>query len=265
MSRGTDLGLGIDWNFSLQEGFINNRGETIIHEIGLRCPCNKEDLHAGMVEKGAHALRRRQTFGCDTCGGQGYIYRKPRKMVAIVGGFSTSKDFLEAGWAYPGDSVMSPKAGYIISGGDRITATWEEPLPDAQVIIRGAAHVNDNSGRKLQVEEDEDLLWYHAVKGIYCEDIEGNTYKEGDFVLNESKVVRWTGNKPRKGLAYTFKYTGYLEWVAFVPPELRRDRDRDLGGRVLLRKRHVALANNDPTIRVSDRVPFCDRLSSLCT
>jgi hypothetical protein len=113
------------------------------------------------------------------------------------------------------------------------------------------------------LEENEDLLWYHAIEGIYCEDIDGNTYKRGDFELDGSRIIRWIGKQPTKGTAYTFKYAAYPEWIVFMPPTKRRDRDRDLGSRIALRKRHVALINENPTIKVTDRATFCERLSSL--
>lgn len=263
MSQRGSSGLGLDWNFDLQEGFINNRGETVIHEIGLRCACNKEDIHAGMIEKGPHVLRKRSRFGCDVCGGEGFIYRSARAVIALIGGFTESKSQLEAGWAYPGDVTMSVKPGYVVSAFDRITFTWPEVVDDGQTLIRGAAQLNDNAGRKLNLEENEDLLYYHAIDGIYCEDIDGTVYKEGDYELDGSRIIRWIGKRPTLGKAYTIKYAAYTEWIVFMPPAKRRDRDRDLGSRIGLRKRHVALINENPTVKVTDRVTFCDRLSSL--
>jgi len=262
MSRG-DTGLGIDFNFPWQEGLINNRGETVIHEIGMRCPCNIEDVDAGMIEHGAHVLRRRKSFNCEICGSEGYIYRQPRKIVALISSFSEQKTQTEDGWAYPGDVTMSVKPGYSVSAGDRITFTWEEEVPDGQVIVRGAANMNDNAARKTNIDTDEDRLWYHAIEAIHCEDLEGHVYKSNaDFLLNGSKVIKWLGTGPPKGKPYVIKYKAYLEWIAFVPPYSRRDRDRDLGSRIALRKRHVAHINQDPTINVQDRVIFCDKLSS---
>lgn len=265
MSRSANRGLGIDWNFDLHEGQINNRGSEVIHEIGLRCTCNKEDVIAGMIEDGPHALRKRTRFGCEICGGDGFIYRNPAKVIAMFTDISGGKTLAGEGWLYPGDSVMSLKPGYEVSTGDKISYLWAEPVSDGQVVIRGAAQIGANSSRKLNLEENEDLLWYHAIHGVYCEDDAGKVYASNvDFLLDGSRVIRWIGNRPRIKQAYSIKYEAYLEWIAFMPPDHRRDRDRDLGSRVALRKRHVAIHNDNPSARITDRVPFCERVSSSC-
>lgn len=261
MGRGANRGLGIDFTFPLQKGFVNNRGETLIHEVGLRCVCNQEDMHAGMVQHDGKVLRRRSKFRCDVCGGEGYIYRQPRKIVALVTSVRQQMSQLDAGWAMPGDAIVSVKPDVVISGGDLLTFTWPEVVPDGQVIVRGAAQISDNLTRKFQLDPDEDRLLYNAVDSVHCEDEDGIVYNAGaDFILNGSKIIKWVGNKPHKKKVYTLKYTAYLEWVAWFPPDIRRDRDRDLGYRVAIRKRHVALANEDPSGTPSDKMPFCDRL-----
>lgn len=255
-------GLGIDFNFPLQHGFIEERGETLIHEIGLRCPCDNEDPMLGLVEKGTNIAKKRHRFNCPQCGGEGRIYRKPQRIVALFFGFSENKIQATGGMIYPGDQMMSVKPGFQVSGGDKITITWPEEVPDGQVLVRGAAHMGDNAARKLHVEPDEDVLWYYAVNSIYCEDFEGNVYREGgDFVLNTSRIIKWVGNSPKQGVSYVIKYNAYLEYIAFMPPVQRRDQDRDLGSRVALRKRHIALLNQDPSFRLSDRTLFCDKLT----
>lgn len=260
MARGPDRGLGIDWSFPDHVGQINNRGETVIHEIGMRCPCSIEDTMAGQINRGDRVPRRRTIFRCSRCDGSGYMYRGARKIVAIITSISEDYQRTEAGWGVPGDAIMSVKPNYQVSSGDLITFTWAQPLIGGQVIVRGAATLSDNTARKTDVTEDEDLLHYNAASSIWCEDADGVTYREGDFKLDGSKLIKWGGNRPRVGLSYTLKYTAYLEWEAFAPPNIRRDRDRDLGTRILLKKRHVATPNEDPTIRQRDRVTFCSRL-----
>jgi hypothetical protein len=263
MTRTANMGIGADWTEGVQEGLINNRGETIIHEIGVRCTCNFEDTYAGQIENGAHVARKRHQLGCSICGGEGYLYRKPTKIVALITGIRGTKNQMESGWAYPGDATMSVKPDYVtVSAGDLVTFTWPQPLPDGQVILRGAAHLNDNDLRKTLLEENEDRLWYNAHSSIYCEDEDGNEYFSGsDFELNTSKIIKWLGNSPKVGKTYVIKYNAYLEWIVFMPPDVRRDRDRDLGGRCLIRKRHVANVNNQNIgIRASDKVLFCERI-----
>jgi len=261
MTQRVDTGLGIDWNFPLHRGQIDERGESLIHEVGLRCTCNQEDMFAGETEHGAQAMRKRRRFGCTVCGGYGYIYRNPRPLIGMVVGIRQNKAQLEPGWAVPGDAMLSVKPNYVISAGDLITFTWPQPVADGQVLLRGAAATNDNLTRKTGLEEDEDRLWYNAISSIYCEDEDGVVYSsDGDFVLNGSKVLKWVGGRPIKGKAYTIKYNAYLEWVVFMPPDVRRDYDRDLGTRVAIRKRHVALINTSPSISAMDKTPFCERL-----
>lgn len=262
LPRGGDTGLGIDWNFQAFDGLINNRGEDVIHEVGMKCPCNTEDTHAGQIEQTPHVPRRRTILGCEKCRGDGYIYRRPQKIVALITGISEERGTrLEGGWAMPGDCVMSTRPGYLVSASDLITFLWPHPIPDGQTIVRGAGSTSDNTQKTLYLEENEDRLWYNAVDGIWCEDEDGNTYQAGaDFQLDGSKIIRWVGGQPTKGKLYTIKYTGYLEWVVFSPPGIRRDRNRDIGSRVMLRKRHVAMVNEDPRPRVGDEIPFCARI-----
>jgi hypothetical protein len=259
-----NTGLGVDFNFPLQTGFIQERGESVLHEIGLRCPCDNEDPMLGLVEKGPHAAKKRRRFNCPQCGGEGRIYRNVKQIVAIFTGFSENKIQATGGFLYPGDVMMSVIPGYSVAGGDRITITWPEEISDGQVLVRGAAHMGDNAGRILHLEANEDALWYHATKATHCEDMEGHVYYCGsDFILDSSRIIRWVGNQPVKGVAYSIKYFAYLEYLAFMPPVQRRDQDRDFGSRVALRKRHIALLNQDPSFRLSDRSLFCEKLTDI--
>lgn len=260
-SRGANIGLGIDFNFGAFDGLINNRGSDVLHEIGMRCTCNMEDSHAGAMEQ-THVPRRRKTIGCDICGRDGYIFRDPHKIVGMVTGVREDKTRLESGWALPGDCTFSPLPGYRITAGDMITFLWEEPIPDGQVIMRGAGTMSDNTSRKTNLETNEDRLWYNAISSIWCEDEDGNVYKEGDFELDGSKIIKWNSSQPMRGKVYVIKYNAYLEWIAFVPANIRRDRNRDIGDRIVLRKSHVALLNeSDPSAKVTDRITFCARIS----
>jgi len=261
MAQGNYKGLGIDFDFSSMRGQIDERGENVIHEIGLRCTCNREDMFAGETEHGAHAARQRRRFGCTICSGYGYIYRQARYLTAMITGIRQSKTQVESGWIVPGDATMSVMPGELVSAGDLITFTWSEPISDGQTITRGAAAMGDNQSRKTGLEDDEDRLWYNAESSIYCEDEDGNVYSSGsNFVLNGSKIIKWAGG-PAKGKSYTIKYNAYHEWVVFVPPDIRRDHGRDLGTRVAIRKRHVAMINTSAAASAADKIPFCNRLS----
>jgi hypothetical protein len=262
MPRGRLVGSGVDWNFPITEGLINNRGEDVIHETGMRCICVVEDTMAGQIKQVA-VPRRRVIVGCPRCNGDGYIFRNPRKVTAMITGISETRERLEQGWSEPGDCIMSVRPGYQVTAGDMVTFTWGQPVPDGQVLIRGAGQASENSSRETGLAPNEDRLWYAGSDSIWCEDEDGNTYTDGDFRLDGSKIITWLGRQPADGKRYVIKYNAYLEWIAFQHPNVRRDRGRDLGGRVMLRKRHVVLLNNDPHLRVGDRVPFCARLQAV--
>ena len=261
-ARETNIGLGIDWTFRNLDGLINNRGEEVIHEIGMRCTCSNEDTYAGQTTDGPHVMRRRQTINCHECGGEGYMFRDARKVVGLVTGITEDFQRMEAEWGTPGDCTFSPKLGYQISAGDKITFTWAQPLAEGQVIVRGAGTLGDNTERKgIDLSTNEDRLWYHAETAIWCEDEDGTIYRQnGDFVLDGTRVIKWISG-PALRKKYVIKYNAFLEWIAWVPPNVRRDRQRDLGARVPLRKSHVALVNHDDLrVKPSDRVPFCTRV-----
>jgi hypothetical protein len=260
-SRGRNRGLGIDWDFRNLDGFINNRADTVIHEIGLRCTCENTDTFAGIVEQ-THAIRRNTSFKCDICMGEKFIYRNAKKIIGNITSISEQKVQQDSGWGNPGDCILSPKLNYIVSAGDLITFTHAQPIPDGQVILRGAANIETNARKNTNLESNEDRLYYHAAEGLWCEDEDGNTYESNnDYILDSSKIIKWVGASPAEGKLYTFKYTGYLEWIAFIPPAERRDRNRDLGQKVILKKRNVELFAKDPRLRSNERVTFCSKVS----
>ena len=234
---------GIDWSFPLLEDHITNRGTEVIHEMGLACHCRNTDPLAPL-----DTLR----VGCDTCLGTGYYYRNPRRIDGLLTSIKTDQNLILAGYIAPGDCIFSPHM-YLhpqVEALDKITFTHPQPVNEGQVIVRGAAHRGENKILKTYLNENEDRLFYTGLKSMWCEDENGILYEEGsDFVI-EGKVIRWLTNKMRLNTRYTLKYEALLEWIAFSSPFERRDRDRDLGPKVLLRKLHVAILNNfNPKVR----------------
>ena len=263
MARGANRGLGIDFEFLSHDGLINNRGETVLHETGLRCPCGTEDVFAGYAEKGIHVPRKRlDIISCALCGGLGRIYRDPRKIVGLITNISETRNQSEFGWAQPGDCILAPHLRYQLSTGDKVTFTWSQPLDEGQTIVRGAAAMGSNAALSTGLAANEDRLLFHAEKSIWCEDENGVTYTVGDFIVDGSRIIKWVGNTPADGVKYTFKYLAYFEWIAFASPATRRDRDRDFGQRVVLRKLHVALGTESAAGSPFDKTPFCDRMTS---
>ena len=230
-------GLGVNWsdNHRMQDGLISNRGQVIIHELGIACPCRV----GGGVYEPIHGSTN--NLYCSKCE-NGILYRKARQIMGIISGISANKQLVETGFINPGDCVLSlsPNLENPPSDFDKITFTWDENVGDGQVIVRGEA-----LDRNSLLADNEDLLHYQASDAIYCEDEDGKEYfYQTDFYFEGKKIV-WL-NPPELRKKYTIKYKAYLEWLIYDSPMTRRDRDTDLGLRIILRKKHAV--NNRDTI-----------------
>lgn len=244
-----------DWDMPLLEELITARGEEVIIETGMACTCRNGDHYASMIERDGKPASQR-ILGCPKCHGLGVAYRDGR----IVRGLVTSldpgrnKQLFESGYAIPGDAVFSPSMNASrLADFDRITAVFPEPVGDGQVIMRGAASLEENATLVTDLADNEDRLWYEAAEAIWCEDSNGVLYEQGVDYVFEAKRLIWIGNRPDKGVLYTVKYTAYLEWIVYATPFSRIDTNRDLGQRVLIRKKHVAMVNEDPGSTAASR------------
>lgn len=260
-------GLGINFSPGLQEGFIQERGVEMAHEIAISCTCRSEDTFAGL--KGDATDRRREPF-CPRCGGAGWLYREPKLVTGLATSIRQQRNILDAGVAQPGDMLFSPMASQPdcstdnrrIGAWDKLTATWEQPLDDGNVLVRGAGTADENRGLLTNLSPNEDRLWYEPVSAVWCEDDEGRRYREAaDFTLGPGKIIAWIGSAPRLGQKYTIKYNALFEWIVYQPPTERRDRTGDLGPLVFLRKRHVVFINSSPVATEADRVALSSRVS----
>lgn len=221
----TGLGIGFSDNLKLQDGIINNRGQVVIHEIGIACTCRKSGLFDSVVAG---------TSFCSNCN-NGWLYRKPRKIQAMFASTSTQNRLVSEGLLMPADTVISVSPGLQgpPSQYDRITFTWPEPIGDGQVIVRGL-----EAESRSDLNSNEDFLYYSPASAVYVEDEDGVEYKEDiNFTFSGKKIVWSSGPEVRK--RYTIKYNAYLSWIVFVPPSMRRDRGVSLGARILLRKSHI--------------------------
>lgn len=230
--------------FENLEDIFENRGTVVIHETAVKCTCQRDDAYEAMVFEGKRRYRRTE---CGQCGGDNWIYRRPREVKGLITGITQNRQLVEAGWMIPGDCVFSPPPSLAPAIGDfdKITFKHAQPVTDGQVVVRGSATRHENASRQTGLKANEDRLYYIASRAIHCEDETGITYEEGqDFVFDGRKIV-WNAHVP-PGRAYTLKYEGFLEWLAFVPPMERRDGEASLGQRVLLRKLHVARLNGPP-------------------
>lgn len=212
---------------------------------------------------------RRTDPNCAACGGVGFRYVKPRRLRGMVTSMRSQRQLVESGYASPGDMILSPQflgptcgvdAG--VSPSDKITATWPQAIDEGQVLVRGAALIGDNAMLAHGLGATEDRLWYEPADAIWCEDERGVVYTQGaDFVF-AGRTIRWVGNAPVARTRYVLKYRGFMEWIAWVPPQERLDRDGiNLGQVVFLRRRTVAFVNESPRVVDADRIALSDRMA----
>jgi len=222
---GQNKGLGIEFTMDALDGFVNGRGQRLVHELGILCPCEINAPEAPLAQ---------QMVMCELCNGSKHIYRKPLVITANITAISQHRNLMVAGWAQPGDCVMSisPLEPRKVSDFDRITFTWSQPYNEGQVIKRGSG--------SPPLPANVDRLNYNCHKVLHCEDKDGHEYHEGGDFITKNRFLIWTpGAAPLRNVQYTVKYEGYLEWIAFSPPMERRDQNLDIGQRILLRKKHT--------------------------
>lgn len=260
--------LGVDFLPGLQEGLMGDRGVRLIHQMALACPkCRTADSAANMLDGGKF---QRRLPVCPNCGGDGWLYRDPMIIVGLATSMRQQQNPADVGVFDVGDMTVSllPSAfGSLaprrVSANDLLTQTWDTPLNDGQTIVRGAAHMSDNVRFAKWVDPNEDRLWYEPVHGLWCEDENMVRYRDNaDFTLGPGKLIKWIGNKPAVGTKYVLKYTAYLEWLVWAPPQERTDRNEtDLGQLLMIRKRHIARLNESPFTIEEDRQPLIGRVS----
>ena len=239
----------VDWDFSLLQSLIDDRGDQVVWEKGAPCPqCTEQDPFANALPKEGRPPTKSSIF-CDMCLGDGRIYRDPQVIRALVTGIQAgNRTLLEMGFAMPGDMVLSPPLTIFLSveDFDRITLTTATGVSEGQVIVRGAANTGENKFLKTNLALNEDRLWYLAEDAILCEDVNGKTYESGtDYIFDDKKIV-WIGNQPKVGIPYVIKYSAYVEWMVYSTSLDRLDHGRDLAPKVMLRKKHVYFFNGMP-------------------
>ena len=257
----------VDWDMGRLEELIEARGEDVIVETAVACTCRGGGTDVSLIEReGTPASYRR--FNCRKCQGDGWIYRNARIVLGLVTGVNPGRDkhLIEGGYATPGDSVMSPSLNThpTLTDFDKVTFLFAEPVNEGEVKMRGAAHLEDNVHTDTDLTVDEDRLWYIATCSIWCEDEDGLVYvQDGDYVLEDRKI-RWIGSQPAVGKLYTIKYMGYPEWIVYSQPFQRFDRNRNLGPRVILKKKHVAFQSGShadtPATRQEEQQTFTSKV-----
>lgn len=237
---------GVDWDFANLEQLIVDRGDRVIHEKGISCPCRSQDAYGSTILRENKPSTQRK-LDCQQCGGIGWLYRDAGLIKGLITSVESGRNrkLIEAGYAIPGDCVFSPSLKFgQVHDFDRITMLYAAPVGDGQVLLRNAARLAENGLLNLGLSDAEDRLWYEADCVEWCEDEDGTVYTQSvDFRIDGKKII-WVGSKPADGKFYTIKYNAYLQWIIYATPLTRFDRDRKLGQRVLLRKVHVAEIND---------------------
>lgn len=235
----------IDWDFDKLEELIEARGDLVIVETGVACTCQKTDHLAGLSMDAFQPTTMEDIY-CNICQGDGFIFRNARTVKGLVTSIQAgpNRKLIELGYAVAGDAVFSPSLRVgPLSDFDRVTFLYPDFVGAGQVIKRNAAGLSDLGNWRLDLNPNEDRLYYQAACALWCEDENNVVYQqEADFKL-EDKVIKWVGNTPADGVFYTLKYNAYLEWIVYNTPHLRIDRNRSLAQRVLIRKKHVAFSN----------------------
>lgn len=239
----------------LQRQLFEDRQDTVILEQGISCPtCRNHDPFASTIEIDGRPGQVIRSLACQNCAGNGILYRNAR----VVAGLTTSihnqsnKDITDLGYATPGDAVFSPNldAGFV-GEQDRITFTNPASV-DSQLIVRGAATMQENQELTTDLLPNEDRLWYLPESTIWCEDENGVVYYQGsDFNFLNNKIV-WTQG-PENGTIYTIKYRNYPEWIVYAGIQERYDRGRNLAQKVLLKKKHVHFQNGSQAATPAQR------------
>lgn len=198
--------------------FTEEEGEEVLHSIGMRCFCHGAD---GQPDP-----------NCMEHENGGWLYLNEQRIVGLVTDISQRRELMETGVFNPGDCVFSPTSENTISEGDKITFTWPLPFGQGDVLVRGTG--------------PSETLYYAGVKGMVCIDQNKVFYKQDRDYRLQGKEIIWTwtgkttdGKQPAAGLRYSFKYTAYIEWLAFVPPITRISAGVDMGNKVMLRKKHL--------------------------
>ena len=250
--------LGADWNFDLLEELIQDRGDQVVWETAIACPtCRREDIIASFTEVSPTEMTRIRQVNCRNCHGDGFIYRNAQVLTGLMTQINAgNRQLLPEGLALPGDFVFSPSLkAPDLHDMDKVTMLITDVLHEGQIIQRnGLGIAAKKTGIPSSLESTEDRLWY-AGSGdvVWCEDENNVVYNVNtDFQIQNNKIV-WIGNKPADGVFYTLKYHYYPEWIVYASPLQRVDRNRDLKQRVVLRKKHVVLANATEKATVEQR------------
>jgi len=245
----------IDWDFAKLDELIEDRGDDVVVETGVACTCRNHDMYASTILRNNEPASYRR-MNCVRCQGDGFFFRDARCVRGLLTGLNPGRNrqLIESGYALAGDSVFSPdRHNDSIADFDKITLMVAQDLNEGQVVMRGAAGMEENAQIPTDLSAAEDRLWYVADCAVWCEDQDGVVYAQGADFEFEAKKIRWIGTQPAVGKLYTIRYTGYPEWIVYTQPFLRFDNGRSLGRKLLLRRKHVHFNTGSQAHTVSAR------------
>ncbi len=208
--------------------FIRRHGEWVNYFIGLKCT-------NVLIQTGSNlADANRANPSCPACHGLGWVWQEQPQIFGLVSGITQHKDLMMAGILAPGDLVFSPDLRYILSDYDKIQLSWPQGVPyEGELIFRGSGATDATMYGILEVVKDG-CISVNPTTAVITNYILGT-----DFTVS-GQTVTWLGvNQPAAGAVYSLKYKALIDWIVLVPPEPRRERDTNLGQRVILRKKHV--------------------------
>jgi hypothetical protein len=213
-------------NLAKQSEFIRKHGEWLYFFRSMKCTCS-------LIPQGSMiADANRANPNCKACHGLGLIWQDQGQIIGLVQTVNQQKDLLQAGIAAPGDLVLSPDPRYTISDYDKIQMNWGEGIPyEPQLLRRSATGGTDTANYTIM----------EVIECIQIDPTTGNitTYvPEVDFTFDK-KLITWIGNKPANGSVYSIKYSALIDWICFAPPQPRRERETNLGQKIIMRKKHL--------------------------
>lgn len=226
-------------NISTQMDFIRKKGERVDWWIGMKCTCTSSILPTGTNFPDAN----RPNPNCKACDGVGRVWTDKKQILGLVENINQHKDLLNAGIVTAGDFVFSPDLRYTLSDYDRIQLKWTQGIPyEGELRTRGTGQTDKSMYGIMSVTK---LSTFDPVSGVETEYKLSTDFTIDAITGNPTNVITWLqGKGPPANAVYSIKYQALMDWIAFIPPQPRRERGTNLGQRVILRKKHLVVFGN---------------------
>lgn len=211
------------FDLSFHHEMVMRRGEQVLHARAQRCPCGSPDEP------------QRADPTCAVCRGWGWKYGAEAPLTGLVVGMRSEKVLIASGIAEPGDLVLSlsPLDTTPVADWDRIRLTWAEGQPYEGDVLTRAQYGPD----RLMYEPSTvyRVFAVHPVTGD-----ETDYVAPTDYSITGRDLVWVLGRGPGVGRNYSVVYSvKSFDWMVFTMPMQRFERGRNLGTKVLLRRRHA--------------------------